>query len=122
VVASELAWDAILSTVPELPEPPKPAQMLSSQADLQKYVGDYEFTDFSRVSIKIEDGSLVIMHGGMNQVYFWEPKHRLVEAEDGSFIIDLPSKDVIRYNSASGNITGLTLNPGPWAINADKTK
>jgi L-aminopeptidase/D-esterase-like protein len=122
VVASELAWDAILSTVPELPEPPKPAQMQSSEADLQKYVGDYEFTDYYRVSIKIEDGSLVVMHGGMNQVYFWEPKHRLVEAEDGSFIIDLPSKDIIRYNSASGNITGLTLNPGPWAISAEKTK
>lgn len=118
VIASEVAWDAVLSSLPELPTPPRSAPKLPSEAELRKYVGDYEFTDFSRVAIRIEDGSLVAMYGGIPQIYFWEPKHKLIAAENGRFIIDLPARDVIGFDESGGGVTGLTLNPGPWAIKA----
>lgn len=122
VVASEVAWDAVLSTVPELPAPPKPAQKQPSEEELQKYVGDYEFNGFSRIGIRVEDGSLVAMYGGIGQMYFWEPKHKLIPAENGDFIIDLPARDVIRFEMSADEVTGLTLNPGPWAISAKRVK
>jgi L-aminopeptidase/D-esterase-like protein len=120
VIASEVAWDAILSSVPELPAPPLPTGRVPSTDELQPLVGDYEFSEFSRVGIQMEGGRLVGMYGGIGQIYFWGPEVDLIPADNGDFLIDFPSRDVLRFELQDGEVTGLTLNPGPWAIHANK--
>jgi L-aminopeptidase/D-esterase-like protein len=120
VIASEVAWDAILSSVPQLPPVPRRAKTAPTMEELEKYVGDYEFNEFSRITIRIESGSLVAKYGGIGQIYFWLPKHKLVPAENGRFIVDLPAKDVIGFDVSDGEVIGLTLNPGHWALKAHK--
>jgi L-aminopeptidase/D-esterase-like protein len=121
VIASEVAWDAVLASVPELPAPPAPTGGMPLPAALAEYAGDYEFTDFARVAIRVEDGRLVARYGGMRQIYFWEPVHALLPAGPDTFLLDLPARDVIAFEREAGAVTALTLNPGPWAQTAART-
>ncbi|NEZ03081.1 peptidase S58 DmpA [Wenzhouxiangella sp. XN201] len=118
MIASELAWDAVLTSVPELPEQPVPLDVPLPPAELADFVGDFEFTDFARVAIREKDGVLVAWYGGIDQIYFDQPEHALLAADGDRFIIDLPARDVIRFERTGGEVSSLTLNPGPWAISA----
>lgn len=118
VIASELAWDAILASVPDLP--PIPVEAASSSMQLDSVVGDYEFNGPSRLAIRIEGGKLVARYGGANQMYFKVPVLELKPAEGGLFIVDNPARDVIRFDRTGDHVTGLTMNPGPWAMKAKK--
>ena len=62
------------------------------------------------------------MYEGVGQMYFWEPKYELIPAGEERFIIDAPARDVIELERDGQRVTGLVLNPGPWAITAQRTK
>ncbi len=119
VVASELAWDAILSSVPSVPDAPVPAKTKPTADQLEKYVGIYEFYGGSKLSISIEQGSLTATFKGNGRIYFDnDRKYQLTPAQNGLFVIDSVARDVLRFDNLDGVITGLTMNPGPWAIGA----
>src|SRR5207248_7107694 len=60
VVASELAWDAVLSSVPELdPLDDRPPVPLAPDA-LRKYAGDYELAPGVRATVALSGDALVI--------------------------------------------------------------
>jgi L-aminopeptidase/D-esterase-like protein len=120
VVASELAWDAILASVPDLP--PVPVEATSPSGELDPVVGDYEFNGPAMLAIRIEGGKLVARYGGANQMYFSVPVHELIPAEGDLFIVDGPARDVIRFDRTGDLVTGLTMNPGPWAMKAEKVE
>ena len=120
VAASELAWDAVLSSVPDLPPPPAPTASPEPSA-LAAYEGDYTFTPFARVAIRLEDDRLVARYGGIRQIYFWEESHDLLPAGPDRFLLDLPARDVLAFDRVGGEVVGLTLNPGPWALRAERT-
>ena len=119
VLASELAWDAVLSSVPELPVAPT---LLSTQPDadvLRKLSGTYQFHGGNDLEITFEDGSLRATAKGNGRIYFdKDRKYRLSAAEGGLFIIESPARDVIRFDVVNRRVAGLTLNPGPWSIHA----
>ncbi|MBL8268385.1 P1 family peptidase, partial [Steroidobacter sp.] len=65
VIASEVMWDAILSSVPEQPKPFQPNKRFKgAAADLEKYAGDYKFSDLVSVKVTTEGGKLVAQATG----------------------------------------------------------
>ena len=116
VAASEVAWDAVLNSVPQLPKKPV---LIASQPDAKaykKYKGDYEFYGGGVLQIDEDELGLKAKFIGDGKIYFDENRiYRLQAAENGLFIIDAPAQDVIRFED-----NALTINPGSWAIKASR--
>lgn len=119
VLASELAWDAILSSIPDIPAVPAPLAAQPNADKLSKYSGTYEFHGGTELTVTVEAGFLNAVIKGNGRIYFdKDRKYRLTMARDGLFIIESPARDVVRFEESGGRITGLTLNPGSWPIHA----
>jgi len=119
VLASELAWDAVLSSIPDVPAPPAPLGTKPRDDQLRRYSGTYELYGGNELTVKLEAGFLDAALKGNGRIYFdKDRKYRLTPADNGLFIIESPARDVVRFEEAGGRITGLTVNPGPWAIHA----
>lgn len=119
VAASELAWDAVLSSLPEVSPTPAPLERQPASDKLRKYVGTYELYGGSELSVSVDAGFLTATLKGNGRVYFdANRKYRLIAAANGDFVADSPAGDVIRFVESGGRVTGLTMNPGLWAISA----
>lgn len=119
VIASELAWDAVLSSVPELPAAPAPLATQPTADVLRRYSGTYELYGGNRLTVSVEAGFLSAELEGNGRIYFdKDRKYRLTAAKDGVFIVESPARDVVRFDELAGRVTGLTLNPGLWAVSA----
>ena len=65
VIASETMWDAVLSSVPEQQRAMQPNKRLKvSAADLEKYPGDYVFSDLVTVRVTMQGGKLLAQATG----------------------------------------------------------
>jgi len=123
VAASELAWDAILNSVPQLPALPKDTPSVVQHGLFKSYVGIYNFYGGGQLTISENNNGLTAKFKGNGRIYFDENKeYGLKPATNGLFIIDAPSKDVIRFNQLkeSSIVTSMTINPGPWHIEAQR--
>ncbi len=121
VIASELAWDAILASVPLIPERPKPLETKPNRDTMQKLSGSYEFYGGGNLVVSLEANSLVAKFEGNGRIYFDTDKtYPITSAENGLFIIESPGREVLRFDESSGQLIGLTLNPGPWSLKATK--
>ena len=119
VVASELAWDAVLSSVPEIATAPVPQPRQPDAGTLRRYAGTYTLYGGTTLTVGVDAGQLNLTASGNGRIYFDPDRtYRLVAVGGGSFMLDSPARDVIRFDDSGGRITGLTLNPGPWAIQA----
>lgn len=119
VLASELAWDAILSSVPEIPPEPALLDAQPDSATLRRFSGSYAFHGGGVLTVRLEAGFLQASFNGNGRIFFDKDRiYRLAAAENGLFVVDAPARDVIRFEESEGRISGLTLNPGPWAIRA----
>nr|WP_290878267.1 P1 family peptidase [Gracilimonas sp.] len=122
-IASELAWDAVLNSLPTLPDRPKETNGSLETEALQKYAGTYEFPGGSSLAISADAGKLTARYTGMENIYFDEERtYRLIPAGTEQFIIQSAASDVIRFDLREGEVTGLTLNPGPWRIRSERIK
>jgi hypothetical protein len=86
-------------------------------------VGVYYFYGGGQLTISENNNGLAAKFKGNGRIYFDENKeYRLKPATNGLFIIDAPSKDVIRFNQLkeSSVATSMTINPGPWHIEAKR--
>jgi 6-aminohexanoate-oligomer endohydrolase len=114
-IASEVAWDAILASVP--PQDPMssitPIQV--SPSDLDKLVGTYEFPSGARISVTRDGAQLRTNLTGMGGIFFAEGGNRLVPVAPRDFLIEGPRGDRIRFNFSRGRVTSMVLNPGQWA-------
>lgn len=119
VIASEVAWDAILASVPVLPERPKPLTTKPRPETLQKFAGSYEFYGGGKLVVTVQADSLSAKFEGNGRIYFDADKtYPITPAENGLFIIESPGREVLRFDETDGSVTGLTVNPGPWAVRA----
>ncbi|HUQ98474.1 MAG TPA: P1 family peptidase [Gemmatimonadaceae bacterium] len=119
VVASELAWDAVLNSVPDIPVAPTPLEVQPKADMLRKYAGSYEFHGGSQVLIALEGGVLSAQINGNGRIFFdKDRKYRLTATKDGLFIIESPARDVMKFDEVAGRVNGLVLNPGSWAMRA----
>ena len=119
VLASELAWDAVLSSVPDLPRPPAPATTQPGDDALRRFAGNYLFYGGGELAIRLEAGALSARFTGNGRIYFDKDRaYRIAAAEQGLFVVESPAREVIRFDESGKQVIGLTLNPGPWAIRA----
>ena len=123
VVASELAWDAVLSSVPEMAPSPVALATQPSEGVLRRYVGVYELYGGATLTVGVDNGALTAEVEGNGRVYFdAKKKYRLQAAHNDVFIIESRARDILRFDESGGQITGLTLNPGPWLIQATRRR
>lgn len=119
VIASELAWDAVLASVPTIPERPKPLASKPDGRSMQRFEGIYEFYGGGRLVVTFERSSLAARFEGNGRIYFDKDKiYPITAAENGLFIVESPGREVLRFDEIGGDVTGLTMNPGPWALQA----
>jgi L-aminopeptidase/D-esterase-like protein len=117
VAASELAWDAVLSSIPELPPLPKPLASTPAASTLRICAGTYTFPGGGTLTVALDAHGLVGRFSGEGRMYFRDGRsYRLTPAEGGLFLVEGPAHDVIRFDRAGRSVRGLTLNPGPWGI------
>jgi L-aminopeptidase/D-esterase-like protein len=116
-VASEVAWDAVLSSLPELP----PRPLLSTSATpsdpvrLGELAGTFEFPGGGALSVGRDGEALVARFVGRGRIYFEENRlYRLLPAGPDRFLVEGPGGDVVQFERAAPGVTGLIVNPGPW--------
>jgi L-aminopeptidase/D-esterase-like protein len=121
VLASETAWDAVLASVPELPDldQVKPVEWSNEQMDA--VAGEYRFSRWSSLTISREKDHLVAHGPEASNLYFPTGKPvDLIPISPIELVIDSERRHRIRFNWTQDRVTGLTLEPGPWAQQAHR--
>lgn len=113
-MTSELMWDAILSSVPEQPQVPKPVSVTKPMP--AKYAGKYRFSRFVTVEISARDGKLFAQATGERDAYAIgrQKPVELVPVSEAldRFTVSPPSRYPLVLDFSSG---ALVINPGSWA-------
>ncbi len=121
VAATELAWDAVLSAVPELPALPKPLASPPDPEELGRYAGAYTFPGGGTLTVALDAHGLVGRFAGQGRMYFRDGgSYRLTPAEHELFLVEGRAHDVVRFERSRDEVTGLTLDPGPWGMTAPR--
>ena len=122
VIASELAWDAVLASVPPLPPVPTTTAQLDERA-LDAFVGEYEFAPRSRMQI-LREGNRLFAVAQERPIYSFARGERfeLFPVSATEFVSRNPRGDRIQFTQAGRQVTGLVLNPGPWPIPATRVR
>ena len=121
VLASELAWDAVLASVPPIPDRPSLEEELPPE-DLSRYVGRYLFAPGMEASISIRDGKLTIVAPERESLYLPSSSVTpMVPASNGGFFLQTERQDAVSFDMDDrGQVVGLTINPGPWPVKAKR--
>jgi L-aminopeptidase/D-esterase-like protein len=121
MIASELAWDAILSSIPE-PDPLHPSEPLNLSSDqLQAYAGRYRFSPTAAVDIRLVNDRLVGKAIGDGGDYFpGDREFELTAVGPALFRLDTARADHLQFEMESGSVSGLSLNPGHWSQSAHR--
>jgi hypothetical protein len=121
LLASEVAWDAVLASVPPLPSVGPSAPFALSDKDLDLYVGAYEFDQEIRAIVRRNSSMLEMQIGQHQSLYLPAGKAvELIPVSPGEFVLRTTRADRVRFERSSGTITGLAINPGPWSISAKR--
>ena len=124
VLASEVAWDAVLASVPELPDPGPVEPITWSAAQLDAAVGKYRFSPWSTIRLEREGDALVALGPETPNLYFPSDAAsiRLVPVSPDELVMDTERAYRIKIDSDEQGVTGLTLEPGPWAKPATRVR
>jgi L-aminopeptidase/D-esterase-like protein len=124
LMASDMMWDAILSSVPDEPQPifkAPPTATVSAQS-LAKLTGRYEFSHDQLIDIREENGVLMVCNTGPGFFdllhNYWIP---LTPVSDKEFYVKSQFHTRIGFVfSSDGEVTGAIVNPGRWALKGQK--
>lgn len=108
-IASEVAWDAILASVPPLDAPYSKQPVELSPDALDAFAGTYEFQSGARVAVKRDGAKLFTTLTGMGGLFFAKEGNHLISVGQRDFLIDGARGDLIRFDEDR-----LTVNPGQW--------
>ena len=120
VVAGEVAWDAVLRSVPPLP-PRDTVAVRADAAVLDAVVGRYVLGPDAALVVTRDGERLFVEAAGPRPVYGFVPGERaeVRPTADGHFVSRNVRRDRLRFDrDAHGRVTGLELNPGPWGLPA----
>lgn len=113
VAASELAWDAVLSSVPELDPPDARPPVRLEAATLDRHAGVYEFAPGARATVARAGDALTITATRTSLYVTAGTAVTLVPLSPTDFRLANPRGDRLRFDER-----GLTINPGHWPIRA----
>lgn len=120
-IASEVAWDAVLNSVPQRPARQVNENITLDPDELQMYKGIYEFPGGSRLQVEVDSDTISVRFTGLKNIYFDEERtYQMIPVGNNLFMIRAPAGDMIRFDLEAGNVDGLTVNPGPWRLKADR--
>ena len=114
-VASELMWDAILASVPDIPDAAAIEAGLFPVTDPAEVAGHYDFGNELRMEVGVEDGRPALSNSGGRDVFGLPPGESLPAGPNGGQLfatesLILPAFGFARHESGYR----LVLNPGPW--------
>lgn len=121
-IASELAWDAILASVPPQDTALPTSSVRLSASDLDRFSGTYEFPSGARIAIKREGEDLRTSLTGMGGLFFAREGNRLIPVASHDFLIEGPRADRLRFERDASGARVMILNPGQWAQTARKLR
>jgi 6-aminohexanoate-oligomer endohydrolase len=123
VLAGEVAWDAILASVPPAPAHVTQGLVLDTKV-LDTYVGQYEFGSDAVLAVTRTGSRLFAQASGKRAIYGFalkDPPSELTPVSDGEFQQQTRWQDRVMFVKApGGQVTGLVLNPGLEHIFAKK--
>ena len=120
VLASEVAWDAVLASVPDLPPPAASTPVPADAAMRRDLPGSWQFADGTRLRITADHDRWSAVFSGKFRVYADTGRsYPLLPIERDRVVIDGPARDLIQLERANGRVS-LTLNPGPWSQRAER--
>ena len=121
VLVSEVAWDAVLASVPVLPdsEPIRPISWDVSQ--LEAAVGSYRLSRWASLRL-IRDGDTLLAQGpDVPNLYFPADRPIALTPVSATDLVTVGDRGYrIRLVFENHAVTGLVLEPGPWAIRAER--
>ena len=119
-LASEVAWDAVLASVPDLPAPP-PTARVALASDVQRDVaGTYQFQDGGKLAISADQGGLTAVFTGTARMYFDAGRrYALTPIGPDRLLVEGAARDVLKVERTNGQLS-LVLNPGPWSQRATR--
>jgi hypothetical protein len=124
LMASDMMWDAILSSVPDESQPifnPPPTVAVPAKS-LAKLAGRYEFSHDQLIDVREENGLLMACNTGPGFFdllhNYWVP---LTPVSDKEFYVksQFHTRISFVFNSA-GHVTGAIVNPGRWGLKGQK--
>ena len=119
-VASEVAWDAVLATVPALPASLARAGEKATPAALDAAVGHYEFVPGVTAEITRKGDALELQVTGRDSMYL--PAGKAVELKpiaQNAYALSTPRGDELAFDhDARGKVTGFTISPTGWPVHA----
>jgi L-aminopeptidase/D-esterase-like protein len=113
LMASEAAWDAVLSSVPALDARPAPGPAPTAE-QLRRYAGAYEFAPGMPLAVTVQNGQLSA--AGPNRANLYLPSDTpvaLTAINATDFAIPGSRGDWLRFDRE-----GVTINPGKWPVRA----
>ena len=121
-LASDVAWDAILASVPA-PDPPRPtAPIRVASAALDEVTGTWEFQSGARLMVRREGDSLRTSLEGDGGMFFDGGGNTLVPVARREFLLQGPRLDRVLFEPAEGTAAIMVLNPGQWAQRARRVR
>lgn len=121
VIASEVMWDAILSSVPEQLAAPKPDDTVTVKEEkLRRYAGAYVFSPIVTVSVTAKDGKLFAQATGQRKAFTigQEAPVELQAVSDSVFTV--PGRYPVTLDF--GKPDRLIINPGHWEQTGQREK
>jgi 6-aminohexanoate-oligomer endohydrolase len=117
-LASEAAWDAVLSSAPALPVAAARSEVHLTSAAGELYRGRYELAPGAVAEVRAAGAGLEIEVAGRASLYLPADKWvALTPVGQDEFELATPRADRLRFDrGASLRIEGLTIDPGPWPI------
>ena len=113
-LASEVMWDAILSSVPDQPEQAIPAsESPLTVAEIEQLAGRYTFSESAELSVEALDGELFARATSEREIYAIgrEEPVRLLPVNSTDFMVPGRYPLLLRFFADSDE---LLINPGHW--------
>ena len=119
-LASEVAWDAILASAPELSVARPRVDTVLSAAQSDAYVGRYELAPGVIAEVRHAGAGLEMAVTGQDSAYLAVDQWvSLTAVGSDEFELGTLRADRVHLDrDARGRITGLTINPGFWPVRA----
>jgi len=122
-IASEVAWDAVLSSMPDLPATRGRTPIRLAATAQREFTGTFGFPGGGSLTVAPDSGGLGATFSGSGRIYFENARvYRLIPIGQDLFLVDAPAQDVIRFDRGAGQVVGITLNPGPWSQQASRSR
>jgi hypothetical protein len=117
-IASDVAWDAVLSSIPDLDPVVAATPATLNDAEYQQRFGTFDLGAGARVSIRRDGNRLLIESQQGAGIYV--PRGQAVALEPVTkdlFLLDTNRRDRLQFiRRPDGSIEEIMINPGWWGI------